>query len=535
MTCCGKIKSVSNIAQGNINLIAEKLFRLDTLRHEQGEARQRICMSCEYQTWLTKGFYLSWLAKNMLVITTHIEDLTMLPDLPKEENGKGKKLFCVKCKCWIVAKTRAADASCPIGKWAPDLISITIPARNEIHLNQTIESILQTATGNYEIIVGMDGWTIPYEVMKHPKVTVIAEPTAVGRRKIANKIAAAAKGQYIVKLDAHCIYKTPGWNEKLKEVCTPDTIVTCVMDNIDEATWQPMGKKWMGWLFNREFRTQWWTSMKPQKNWNLTEEILCFSASTCMMTKETFWKYGGNREEFGHWGNEELEWALKVRCGGGKLICRTDVEVAHLYRAKFPYKFKSTIGANIDTLQKEYPESRTKPVIDHFRAMYGIVPGWDTPPFSRGSISAHNWNQLQQIIKVHGIKSVVEFGTGLSTELLDTIVKVESYETKPEWIEKTKPRTKQTTFHQWDGKTPPPIAGDMAFIDGPFGGKNREASYAAVANSRINLVACHDVNRADDQVWIKKYFSDWQQIGVKNEKQTLIILRRNDTKDNQTY
>jgi len=117
MTCCGKVKAMTNIAQGNINLLAEKIFHLATLRHEQGEARQRICMACHNQTWLTKTFYLQWLAKNMLVITTHIEDLTQLPDLPKEENSKGKKLFCIKCKCWVVAKTRAKDSVCPIGKW----------------------------------------------------------------------------------------------------------------------------------------------------------------------------------------------------------------------------------------------------------------------------------------------------------------------------------------------------------------------------------------------------------------------------------
>jgi hypothetical protein len=117
MPCCNKLQTVKNIASGNINLLAEKLFHLDTLRHEKGESRQRICMECPYQTWLTKGFYLTWLAKNITVITTHIEDLTTLPDLPKEENAPGKKLFCVKCKCWIPAKTRAIDSKCPLDKW----------------------------------------------------------------------------------------------------------------------------------------------------------------------------------------------------------------------------------------------------------------------------------------------------------------------------------------------------------------------------------------------------------------------------------
>lgn len=117
MTCCGKIKTVSQIAQGNINLLAEKVFHLDSLRHEQGEARQRICLNCEYQTWLTRMEYLVWLSTNAMGVLKNIEDLSILPPLPKCENGQGKKLFCQLCRCWIPAKTRTHDAKCPIGKW----------------------------------------------------------------------------------------------------------------------------------------------------------------------------------------------------------------------------------------------------------------------------------------------------------------------------------------------------------------------------------------------------------------------------------
>lgn len=435
---------------------------------------------------------------------------------------------CKKCGCYLNVKQRWQTADCPLGKWPDnDLMSIMLPARNEKYLNQTIESILATATGNYEILVGLDGWTFDYEVISHPKVHIIKEPVAIGRRKMANKLAREAKGNYYIKCDAHCIFKTLGWNTKLKDVCGDNMIVSAVMDSIDETTWTPKGRKWMGWLFDSEFHTRWWTDMVAKDKWQLTEETLCFSASTCCMKKETFWRHGGNNETFGHWGNEELEWALKIQTSGGKLVCRTDVEVAHLYRTKFPYRFRSTVSRDVSVLKAEYPDSVLKPIIDHFRQIRGSVPGWDTPAFGRGAISERDWNVLKAFIKKHNIKTVTEFGSGLSTELMDGLVEIDSYETDQSWIDKTSKKTKNAAFYKWDGKTPPVLPkADMAFIDGPRGGSRREPSYISVANSSIPIVACHDSNRQQDRDWIDKYFKGWKVLAENKRATGLVILER---------
>lgn len=146
------------------------------------------------------------------------------------------------------------------------------------------------------------------------------------------------------------------------------------------------------------------------------------------------------------------------------------------------------------------------------------------PKWNAMSIVPKDWDLLKSTIEKYGVKNLVEFGAGVSTQLFDSIgVKVRSFETMSEVISETERRTSGVTFELWDGKAIPKISGNMAFIDGPHGGKNREPAYKAVAESSIPIVACHDVSRAEDRVWVDKYFKDWKVI---SELKNLQVLER---------
>lgn len=152
-------------------------------------------------------------------------------------------------------------------------------------------------------------------------------------------------------------------------------------------------------------------------------------------------------------------------------------------------------------------------------AMGREVAKWDAM-----SIHGDDWGVLKDIVERYGIKEVVEFGSGISTELLAGIgVKVRSFETKESTINRMKD-TPNTVFELWDGKEIPTIDSDMALIDGPHGGENRESSYRSVFESNIPIVACHDAHRAEDRKWIDKYFGTWNVIA--EEPNTLRVLER---------
>ncbi|HDY87260.1 MAG TPA: hypothetical protein ENH82_03985 [bacterium] len=140
------------------------------------------------------------------------------------------------------------------------------------------------------------------------------------------------------------------------------------------------------------------------------------------------------------------------------------------------------------------------------------------------SITEIDWTVLQNFIKEHNIKSIVEFGAGISTQLFDNLgIKIISFETEKRWADKIAKKAPNANIVLWDGKTDPEISGDLAFIDGPHHGENREPSYKAVFESNIPIVACHDVHRPEDMQWVQKYFADWKSIiGTNN----LLILER---------
>lgn len=146
------------------------------------------------------------------------------------------------------------------------------------------------------------------------------------------------------------------------------------------------------------------------------------------------------------------------------------------------------------------------------------------------SLDPSDWIVLRDVIIERKITDVVEFGAGVSTQLMDKEgIAVDSFETMPEHLEKIKRLVTKSTITLWNGMFPPVLEHKykLALIDGPSGGENREPSYKAVVESKVSLVACHDSQRKEDRVWIDKYFSKWKKVAENTESIAgLLILER---------
>ena len=115
MSCCGKAKSVigkaKNIAVGYSRLATGK-------RYEWTDDRIRVCQQCEKNTWMSRSEYAGWLFSHGIKVLTNLDDLSVLPMLPKYELGEGRRvLYCRICKCDVPAKARVEDEQCLMGKW----------------------------------------------------------------------------------------------------------------------------------------------------------------------------------------------------------------------------------------------------------------------------------------------------------------------------------------------------------------------------------------------------------------------------------
>jgi ADP-heptose:LPS heptosyltransferase/glycosyltransferase involved in cell wall biosynthesis len=123
--------------------------------------------------------------------------------------------------------------------------------------------------------------------------------------------------------------------------------------------------------------------------------------------------------------------------------------------------------------------------------------------FNGGALTQRDWEFICDAIKKYKVKSVLEFGAGLSTLLLnDKVERVVTYEDKQGWIDKLKKLQPKSLIYLWDGKNfkDEGEVFDLAFVDGPSGDASREEA-TKIGASSAKVVIVHDAGRE----WAKKY------------------------------
>lgn len=113
MVCCGKkTEKAKNILRGYVSLAIKPLSEL-------ASKRLQICQECSMQTWMTLFEYAQWILKHGIRILKYLDQLDTLPYLPDQQQNQRdqRQFFCRICKCFIPAKVRIKDETCPLGKW----------------------------------------------------------------------------------------------------------------------------------------------------------------------------------------------------------------------------------------------------------------------------------------------------------------------------------------------------------------------------------------------------------------------------------
>lgn len=138
-----------------------------------------------------------------------------------------------------------------------------------------------------------------------------------------------------------------------------------------------------------------------------------------------------------------------------------------------------------------------KPTIDIVK--YGFAWGG-------GCITDQDWDFIKNTIEKNNIKTILEFGAGLSTLLMMELgLKITTYETNQGWIDKIKSLNPDCNIRLWDGNSEIDLMPyDMAFVDGPAGGVNRELS-THIASQCATVVIVHDAGRTYEKMWQDMY------------------------------
>ena len=314
-------------------------------------------------------------------------------------------------------------------------LSIIIPARCEMFLRPTVESVLANIEADTEIIVILDGaWADP-GLDDHPRVTIIYHPEPVGQRAATNEGARVSRAKYICKLDAHCAIDK-GFDVKMMAEMQPDWTMVPRMFNLHVFDWrctacdnqtyqgprpekcekcgvvgehnferklifQPRWSRRSDYMrFDHTLHFQYWGSLEKRdgrKAKEIDDQMACVGACW-MLERERYWKLGGMDERHGSWGQMGVELGCKSWLSGGRQVVNKKTWFSHLFRTQpgfgFPYKNPGIDKARDHSRWLWFGDNweGAKYKLEWLIKQFAPIPDWEDfemPEAARGEFSQH--------------------------------------------------------------------------------------------------------------------------------------------------
>jgi len=216
-----------------------------------------------------------------------------------------------------------------------DKVSVIIPGRSEPYFQQTVDSVLQSATGDIEVIAVVDGpGQEPPVVSNDARVKVIQLEKSIGQRAAYNLGIKESSGKYIMKIDAHAKL-SPGFDEALKACCSDKMTVIPEMRRLDVHKWKdkPRGKTHFMY-FGLDCYCYYWRDYRKRPEAQTENPEVMTGQGSCWFTTREWNDYIGLLDEgVGSWGNVGIEVSLRTWLCGGTQIVNKKAWQAHWFRA----------------------------------------------------------------------------------------------------------------------------------------------------------------------------------------------------------
>ena len=215
-------------------------------------------------------------------------------------------------------------------------VSIVIPSRNEKYLSQTIRDLLTKATGEIEIIAVLDGWwqSLP-EYIQDKRVKYLHYSPARGMRNAINKGLAIATGEYIFKIDAHCMVEH-GYDEILSKTCGHDWVVVPRRYALDPEKWERTDnpKYPVDYMYlSDDLHGIVWKDIDNKRKDVMIDDLMSSQGSAWFMRKAYF-EYLELMDEslYGSFSSEFQEIGLKCWLSGGRVVVNKNTWYAHWHK-----------------------------------------------------------------------------------------------------------------------------------------------------------------------------------------------------------
>lgn len=218
------------------------------------------------------------------------------------------------------------------------MVSIIIPSRNEPYLSKTIKDILKKAKGEIEIIAILDGyWEKADDIIIDPRVNYLHFATSKGMRACINAGVLLAKGEYILKTDAHCMFER-GFDEVLKADCADNWVIVPRRYALDPVRGEreDNAKYPVDYMYlSSEMKGVIWEAKnKDESLKDKRIDDLMSAQGSCWFMKKDYFNYLEllDIKNYGEFWNEFQEIGLKCWLSGGEVKVNKNTWYAHWHK-----------------------------------------------------------------------------------------------------------------------------------------------------------------------------------------------------------
>ena len=216
-------------------------------------------------------------------------------------------------------------------------VSVIIAGRSERYFKRTVESVLESATGDVEVIAIVDGDEAkPRVEVDSESVKIIRLPESIGQRAGYNLGVRESSGEYVMKIDAHCLL-SKGFDVELKKVIEKHgrkVTVLPEMRRLDAEKWKPKRGGETNFMFpGLDLYCHYWPQYKERDAAKEDfPETMTGQGSCWFCTREWNDHIGLLDEKVGSWGNVGIEISLRTYLCGGSQRVHKKVWQAHYFR-----------------------------------------------------------------------------------------------------------------------------------------------------------------------------------------------------------
>ncbi len=218
------------------------------------------------------------------------------------------------------------------------MLSVIIPSYKDPLLHKTIESLLNNATGDVEIIPILDGYWPDKPIINDPRVRYLHLGQNRGMRRAINAGIAVSTGEFLMRTDEHCAFGK-GYDVILTKDCEPNWIVTPRRYFLDPVKWEVMDIPPVDFMklkivrvndFVRKF-----SGVESAGDDNQPIQESMAMQGSCWVMRRSWWDtiIGELQNEgYGPHYQDSHEMVFKTWKAGGKLMVNKNTWYAHKHR-----------------------------------------------------------------------------------------------------------------------------------------------------------------------------------------------------------